>query len=137
MIATGLNPWLRIMALLIIAMTLLTCDGLNRTDLLDGNFLDSEKPTVQIDEPADGATNLYSQKLEIRGKAFDNRRIDRVEISLAGGAFQAVQGSNVWQSEIDTFILPAGGKTVVMRAYDEANNFAETAFNHRQGHHSC
>lgn len=107
-------------------------------DLLNGNFdaVDKVPPhSLVISEPIDGAINLYSEsptdKIFMRGSASDDRQLDRIELSFDNGPFQVIQGTDIWQYEFSSYDLQSSrgiaDKKVIVRAYDQNNNFTEAS----------
>lgn len=71
-------------------------------------------PSVTIDEPVEGAT--LEAPVQVRGTASDPEgSLDRVEVRVDGGDWQAATGTAGWQA---TLHLAAGPHTIQARAHD-------------------
>jgi len=75
------------------------------------------KPTLTITSPEDGAK--LSGKVAINGTASDeDGAVEKVEVSINGGDWQAVTGITSWSFEWDTKKLKNGEYQIKVRCYD-------------------
>ncbi len=91
--------------------------------MLSANFqfgynMEREVPEVAIVSPAEGA-RLASPVLTVQGAARDNMAVARVEVSLNGGPWEPVQGTDNW---VFQGTARPGANFVHVRAVDQAGN---------------
>jgi YVTN family beta-propeller protein len=95
--------------------------------ICDGNgdgICDSVPPTVTITSPIRGST-ANTDVVEITGTAADSASgLQRVEVSIDGGAFMTATGTTSWS--FTTSSLANGNHRVIARAVDNDNNIATT-----------
>jgi len=74
-------------------------------------------PTVSIEKPL--SASVVDGKVTISGKAVDSDgTIQRVDISIDGGEWQPVQGTENWSFTLDTENMENGVHYIEVRAYD-------------------
>ncbi len=83
---------------------------------------DDQDPTVTIDTPTDGQT--VSGSIPIAGTATDNAAIEKVEIKLDDGIFEAAAGTDSWSYTLVTTALSDGSHSLTARASDTSGNSA-------------
>ncbi len=91
--------------------------GNNRTEL------DRQVPSIQITNPADGAT-AAREPITVTGLASDDVALDRIEVQIDGGAFQLAAGLDNWS--FVTSVLTDGLHSITARATDAAGKTRET-----------
>ncbi len=84
----------------------------------DNIFLDTTPPSVFIDFPSEGRT-FDIAKTTILGSASDNLEIDRVDVRVNDGPWQATVGTASWSIEIDLF---PGSNRIEAMTWDMASN---------------
>ncbi len=79
--------------------------------------------SVSITSPSDGATVITAAgSFTVSGTASDNTGVDKVEVSIDGGAFAAATGTTSWT--FNAAGLSDGSHTITARATDSAGNSA-------------
>jgi hypothetical protein len=89
---------------------------------------DTTKPTVSVTSPTNGAA-VYDA-VAVEGAASDDVAVDRVEVSIDGGAYSPATGSShwsYWTYSFDATTLSTGQHTVTARATDASGNAATAA----------
>lgn len=84
--------------------------------------LDTERPTVTISTPTDGAI-LTSTSVTVSGTASDNVAVEKVEVSWDGTSWLLATGTTTWSASLT---LDIGSNTIYVRATDTSGNL-ETA----------
>jgi len=83
---------------------------------------DTQDPTISITAPTEG--EVLSGDVFVQGTAADETMLNRVEVSIDGGAFEPASGAESWQYLLHTTSLSDGPHTITARATDLAGNSA-------------
>jgi len=86
--------------------------------------VDPTPPAVTLINPTNQA--LVSGNLVISGSASDNVAVQKVEISLDGGAWFAASGTTSWTFALNSSNFLNGAHTISARATDASGNLSQT-----------
>ena len=93
--------------------------------VLQANFVDTNRPTVSITNPASGqrASNAV---FTVKGKAGDNRQVSNVVCQINGGAWSNAATANGWTNWTAAVNLVPGTNTISAYAIDTSGNLSLT-----------
>jgi len=75
------------------------------------------KPFVTIDQPVEGGE--FSGTIQLSGTAGDlDGAVEKVELSVDGGGWEEVEGTDSWSYQLDTTKLEDGEHTLAVKAFD-------------------
>lgn len=84
---------------------------------------DTTAPTVSISSPTSGST--VNGNVMMTGTAADDAGVNRVDVQVDGGAWQAASGTSSWSAGAGS--LAAGNHTLTARATDTAGNTSSSS----------
>lgn len=82
---------------------------------------DTELPTVIINSPESGSKHSPGN-INIEGEAYDNIRVDVIQIRINGSEWSDIEGSTIWHY---LFNFSRGMNSIEVRAVDEAGNIGD------------
>ena len=75
-----------------------------------------QPPIVTITIPETGG--IYNGTIDVSGTAFDDLAVVRIEVSIDGGPWSVVDGTNAWTYSLNTVGMSPGDHTLLARAWD-------------------
>ncbi|XEO77682.1 hypothetical protein WKT22_02712 [Candidatus Lokiarchaeum ossiferum] len=87
-----------------------------------GTAVDTEKPTISITSPSNGAT--VDDTISITASASDNVGVDYLRYQVDSGSW-TTDSTSPYSWSLDTTTLSDGAHTITVQAYDAAGNFGE------------
>jgi hypothetical protein len=96
-------------------------------------ILQTSQPTIGVSSPSGGKT--VSGKVTVKGTVQSGLAIERMEVSVDGGSWQAASGTGPWSFSLDTSQYANGPHTLNARAVTAAGPSApqETALKFKNG----
>ncbi len=91
---------------------------------------DDEAPVISIDYPVN-EKKYRPGSLAIQGKASDNGKVAKIEVSINNGAYSLATGTTEWVYVFDASLLAEGAHSIIAKSTDNSGNTntTEAVFN--------
>jgi len=110
-------------------------DGKSYSSIVSTHFFTDTIPFVTIEHPIGG--KRVRETFFVRGTAFDDREVMRVEYRMGDGEWAVANGSVNWTFSINPSDFAEGNLTITVRAYDGGNyshlEMVTVLVDHREG----